>query len=50
MPLSINSYPVLHVTSQDSPGLGTPSPSEQLIIPLVGAVSDGQITNNNKAH
>ena len=37
---------------QVSPGLGTPfPPSEQLIIPLFGAVSDGQVnTNNKKAH
>ena len=29
-----------------SPGSATPSPpSEQLIIPLVGEVSDGQVTN-----
>ena len=36
---------------QESPGVGTPSlPSEQMIVPLVGAVSDVQvITNRNKA-
>ena len=37
---------MLHVEVQDSPGLGVLlPPSEQLIIPLVGAVSDGQVTN-----
>ena len=35
---------------QDSPGLATPSPpSEHLILPLVGSLSDGQVTNSNKA-
>ena len=37
---------MLHVEVQDSPGLGVlVPPSEQLIIPLVGLVSDGQVTN-----
>ena len=37
---------MLHVKVQDSPGLGVLLlPSEQLIIPLVGLVSDGQVTN-----
>ena len=42
---------MLHVKVQLSPGLGVLlPPSEQLITPLVGAVSDGQVTNNKKAH
>ena len=41
---------MLHVKVQDSPGLATLlPPSEQLILPLVGVLSDGQITNSNKA-
>ena len=37
---------------QLSPGLGIPSlPSKQLMIPLLGAVRDGQvITNEKNAH
>ena len=42
---------MLHVKVQFSPGLETPSiPNEQVIIPFLGVVSDGQVTNNKKAH
>ena len=40
---------MLHVTVQVSPGLGTPSPpSEQVNIPLLGAVSEGQVTKQRE--
>ena len=42
---------MLHVKLQVSPGLGMLlSPSEQLTIPLLGLVSNGQVTRKKKVH